>query len=148
MMHQPREVEAKERLMTFRVGGAWLAVRLGQLDRVALAEKLWGVPLAWSNHLGLFDDGQELVPVLRLPESNSASWQGLIAIVRMREERIGVAIEQAGRLYDAYSMESRNDTMPAALQGLPLTPGRNVDTEFWLLDTDLLWRDEPARVAG
>jgi chemotaxis signal transduction protein len=148
-MHQPREDAFQERLMTFRVAGAWLAVRLGQMDRVAVAEKLWSVPLAWSNHLGLFDDGQDLIPVVQLAGRPQGAQAPLMVILSIRGQRVGVAIERAGHLYDGYEMLQKTPaTLPAALLGLPLGAGRTSDADFWLLDTDLLWQDGPAPVAG
>jgi chemotaxis signal transduction protein len=139
----------RERLMTFCVAGTWLAVRLGQMDRIALAEKLWGVPLAWSNHLGLFDDGQDLIPVLDLVRMGSAPRQRLIAILRARDERIAVLIDEAGRLIEAASEAASNTPeLPLAFKGLPLSFGRVPNLDYWLLDADFLWQDEPARVAG
>src|SRR3954467_13579353 len=99
-MREPMQAESPGPVMTFWVAGEWIAVRIAQMDRVALGAKLWPVPLARRGYLGLMDNGQELIPVLQLAgvedERADGTGERLVVILHVRGEAVGVAIDRAG----------------------------------------------------
>jgi chemotaxis signal transduction protein len=135
-------------VMTFQVSGDWLAVRVEQVDRVAMAPRLWPVPMAHPQHIGLYDTGQELVPVLCLdgrptkPESEQ-----MLAILQVRGESVGLAIDRAGRVYDRYRFDDA--PAPATLRHAQPRRGVTADARFWVLDADRLFAfdEAPARTS-
>lgn len=133
--------------MTFRIAGEWVAVRIAQMDRVAVATKLWPVPWTVSGYLGLYDSGQELVPVLQLTSDAATSGSGerehLVAILQVRGEAVGVVIERAGRLCDNYDLQAADLPSPAALHRFQGRRAHTATESFWLVDTDQLWPYTP-----
>jgi len=128
-------------VMTFEAGGRWLAVRVDQVDRVAVAPRLWPVPLAARAHAGLFDAGSELVPVMHLDEDPAPeASEHLLALLHVRGSTVGLTINRAGRVYERWSTDDAVDTPP-------LVPGavaaRCADHRFWLVDADRLFADGP-----
>ncbi len=111
------------------------------MESVALAERLWPVPLAIREYVGLYDHGDQLVPVLRLNanESSSASAQQLLAILHVRGEPVGLAIDRAGQVLERYWMDDTMVAAPAMLSGLGARLARTGERTFWLIDTDELW---------
>src|SRR5687767_5134370 len=99
-------------VMTFLVGSDWLAVRVEQVDRVAVAPRLWPVPLAQPEHRGLFDAGQELVPVMALDQGEPKSGEQMLAILHVRGESVALAIDRAGRIYDRYRRHDARTAPP------------------------------------
>src|SRR5512133_3260565 len=97
-------IDSPSPVMTFEAGGRWLAVRVDQVDRVAVTSRLWPVPLASRYHAGLFDSGTELVPVMRLDDTPAPSaTEQLLALLHVRGASMGLSIERAGRVYDRWS---------------------------------------------
>ena len=133
-------------VMTFAMGGNWLAARVDQVDRVAVASRLWPVPLARPEHIGLFDSGQELVPVLRLTSQEATPTkpgdEQLVALLHVRGQTIGLAIERAGRVYSRYWIEERRPSKPKGLGALDALSAMSSDSRFWLIDTDRLFAFE------
>jgi chemotaxis signal transduction protein len=131
-------------VMTFEAGGRWLAVRVDQVDRVAVTSRLWPVPLASRYHAGLFDAGTELVPVMHLDDAPSASaTEHLLALLHVRGATMGLAIERAGRVYDRWSFEDARDAAPEVITAAGAVPAHSSDHHFWLVDADRLFADEP-----
>ena len=134
-------------VMTFRIAGEWVAVRVAQMDRVAVAAKLWPVPWTVPGYLGLFDSGQELVPVLQLtggaakPESGER--EHLVAILHVRGESVGVVIDRAGHLCEAYDLQAADLPSPAPLRPFGGRRAQSTTESFWLVDTDQLWPYTP-----
>jgi chemotaxis signal transduction protein len=131
-------------VMTFEVGGSWLAVRVEQVERVAIASRLWPVPLSRPEHMGLYDSGGELVPVLCLEGQPAASCEltateRMLAILHVRGEAVGVAIDRAGRVYDRYRIEETSAAAPAALAAAGAKRAVSNDLRFWLVDADRLF---------
>jgi hypothetical protein len=135
-MQEFGETDSPNPVMTFRVASTWLAVPIAQMDRVACAEQLWPVPLARPEHAGLmFDDG-ELVPVLRLgPHQANGE---LVAILHVRGESVGVAVEVAGRVHDSYRF-IEGERPPDWLRAAGPRRAQGPDSDFWLIDPDRLW---------
>lgn len=145
-------------VMTFLVGNEWLAVRVEQMERVALATRLWQVPLSWPGYLGLLDNGHELVLVLHLTandgendrENNGqngrvtvgAPAEQLVVILQVRGEAVGLAIGKAGRLCSTYELAEKPPTVPAVFAAVNPRFGYTLETRFWLIDTDRLWHKE------
>ena len=131
-------------VMTFQSNDVWLGVRVEQMDRVALAPKLWPVPLADPRHVGLLPHGDTLVPVFSLTPRKSASVsEYLVAVLVVRGEPVGLAIERAGRVYDRYRFLSAQDvTRPGALGTTDALPAQAAGLDFWFIDADLLWPNE------
>jgi chemotaxis signal transduction protein len=131
-------------VMTFQVASHWLAVRVEQVDRVAVAPRLWPVPLSQPDYLGLYDTGSELVPVVRLdPEHHESEREQMLAILHVRGESVGLAIDRPGRVYERY----RVDDAPAPEHLAPAEPKRGIaaDVRFWLLDADRLFTFDQAQ---
>jgi chemotaxis signal transduction protein len=130
-------------VMTFEAGGSWLAVRVDQVDRVAVASRLWPVPLARAEHAGLFDIGEELIPVLRLDNSQigatSDGVEQLVAVLRIRGQVVGLAIDRAGRVYERYRLEEKRTHAPFGLDAAGALPVVSSDDRFWLVDPDRLF---------
>jgi len=128
--------------MTFEAGGSWLAVKVEQVDRVAVAAHLWPVPFARPQHLGLLDGGQELIPVLGIDEDPPSVADGserLVAILHVRGESVGLAIDRAGRICDRYRIEDTRAVAPPALAAAGARPAASSDSRFWLVDADRLF---------
>lgn len=129
-------------VMTFEAGGRWLAVRVDQVDRVAVASRLWPVPLASRHHAGLFDSGSELVPVMQLDDDVAeGTAEHLLALLHVRGATVGLAIERAGRVYDRWSCEDARDTAPDIIAAAGAVPAHSSDHHFWLVDTDRLFAE-------
>lgn len=129
-------------VMTFEAGGSRLAVRVFQVDRVAVASRLWPVPLARPEHVGLFDNGQELVPVLQLntgAESPPCNGEQLVAILHVRGENVGLAIERVGRVHERYGLDDPRVTAPGELADAGAVAAISSDDRFWLVDADRLF---------
>ena len=133
-------------VMTFKVNGHWLAVCVTQVDRIATASHLWPIPFAISEHLGLYDTGQELVSVLKLdknPERDntlSCKLEQLLIILQVRGETVGMVIDKAGRVYDSYEFDdTHNVAPPPYLAGVATRRLRSFDNLFWLVDADGLF---------
>ena len=156
MAYRGEGTDSPSPVMTFEAGGNWLAVRVDQVDRVAVASRLWPVPLARPEHVGLFDSGQELVPVLTLdpsparPAAAPAAEQ-LVALLHVRGQTVGLAIERAGRVFDRYWPEGSPTRAPLGLDGAGAVAVTSSDASFWVVDADRLFdfdtseRDTPAR---
>ena len=132
-------------VMTFRVAGEWLAIPVEQVDRIAQTAALVPVPLSCLQHLGLMDDGGELIPVLRLegapsPEVRRGE-ERLVAILHVRGESVGLAIDAAGRVYHGFRAGSTDATPPPLLANVGAQSVFNSDGHCWLIDPDRLWQD-------
>ncbi len=125
--------------MTFQVAGTWLAVPVEQMDRIAFAERLWPVPLARPEHAGLMDDDGELIPVLRRGQGPAPAEPLLVAVLHVRDESAGVAVDAAGRVYD--DCRALPDTTAAPVAVTAVNPRRveSSGNAFWLIDPDRLW---------
>ena len=133
--------------MTFQSNNVWLGVRVDQMDRVALAPKLWPVPLADSRHVGLLSHGEGLIPVFSLTPTSAPdqppSQDQLVAVLVVRGEPVGLAIERAGRVYDRYRFTSTQDvSRPGALGEIDALPAHAAGLDFWFIDADLLWKED------
>ena len=135
--------------MTLQIGDEWLGVPVVQLDRVVLAVSLCPVPMALPEYLGLLDNGQELVPVMQLASDKSSGsrtanhGEQLVAILHVRGESVGLAIDRAGQLCTRYEVDEAVGEVPKLISGVP---ARRACTEaecFWLIDTDQLWQTTP-----
>ena len=146
MAYQGERTDSPSPVMTFEVRGNWLAARVDQIDRVALAAQLWPVPLARPEHVGLFDNGHDLVPVLRLGPSDQPlkppTEPQLVALMHVRGQTIGLAIERVGRVYARYRLEDGRLTAPDLLGAIGAQPARSSDFRFWLVDADRLFNFE------
>lgn len=131
-------------VMTFQAAGVWLAVRVDAIDRVVGASehpvRLWPVPMTCAGYAGLFDDGQQLVPVLDLVAEPNV--ECALAVVRVNGMPIGLRVERTGAVLDQYSVadgvEEVVNTPRLARASSPL-PGRAVisaEQSFWLLDLE------------
>jgi len=132
-------------VMTFRAAGEWLGVPVQKMDRIALASRLWPVPMTRPEYVGLLDDGGELVPVLRLEPGTLEVREQLVAILHVRGEPVGLAITAAGQVYDGHRIRLADDPPPARLKASGATAARTADRRFWLIDPDRLWPTSPAR---
>lgn len=130
-------------VMTFQVAGEWLAVRIDQLDRIALASRLWPVPMTRPDYVGLLDDGRELVPVLELGSESKPSTpaiEPMVAILRVRDQAVGLAIQRAGRVIHSYRIhDDAPASLPVALQQAEPRRASSADRQFWLINADQLW---------
>jgi chemotaxis signal transduction protein len=127
--------------MTLSVAGHWLAVPVEQMDRIAVATRVWPVPMAWPEHVGLFEDGGELVPVLRLSPSQAAlSVEQLVAVLHVRGEPVGLAVDAAGRVYDSFHLPPHAEDPPGELADLNARAANAGDRLIWLIDPDRLWQ--------
>ena len=137
--------DAPRPVMTFRVAGEWVAIPVEQVDRIAQAATLWPVPLGFPQHLGLLDDGGELIPVLRLDDdASTADTRGderLVAILHVRGESVGLAIDQAGRVYHGFRAGTSGAKPPLRLQAIGAQSVFNDDGPCWLINPDQLWSD-------
>lgn len=128
-------------VMTFRVAANWIGVRIDQMESVALAERLWPVPLVLREYVGLYDHGDQLIPVLRLNanESSSVLVEQMLAILHVRGEPVGLAIDRAGQVLERYWMDDAMVEAPAMFGGLDAKLARTSERSFWLINTDKLW---------
>jgi chemotaxis signal transduction protein len=144
-------IDSPRPVMTFRVAGEWVAIPVEQVDRIAQAATLWPVPLSFPQHLGLLDDGGELIPVLRLDDAASASEtrgdDRLVAILHVRGESVGLAIDQAGRVYHGFRAGAPSATPPPRLQAIGAQPVFSGDGSCWLVNPDRLWQDLETRAS-
>jgi chemotaxis signal transduction protein len=145
-MRESTQAASPGPVMTFVAAGEWIAVRVAQMDRVALGTRLWQVPLARQGYLGLMDNGQELIPVLQLSGANheraGGTGEHLVVILHVRGEAVGVAIERAGRLCERVELVSPPRSAPEGL-GAAVRHVRADGSDVWLLDTDHLWQEPP-----
>ena len=127
--------------MTFCVAGHWLAVPVEQMDRIAFAERLWPVPLARPEHRGLMDDGGELIPVLDLRANLDERHDSglLVAVLHVRGENVGLAVDSPGRVHDRFHLLPDGDEPPALFSDAAIRRADADDTCFWLIDPDKLW---------
>lgn len=143
MAYQGERADSPSPVMTFEVRGNWLAARVDQVDRVALADQLWPVPLARPEYAGLFDSGGDLIPVLRLGPADSPpkalTDQQLVALMHVRGQSVGLAVERVGRVYSRYWLEERQSTAPKELGAIDAQSAISSDFRFWLVDTDRLF---------
>ncbi len=146
MVYPGEMTDSPSPVMTFEVAGSWLAVRVEQVDKVAVASRLWPVPFAQPEHLGLLDSGQELIPVLTLELGSAARKreaaipkEQLVAILHVRGEPVGLAIDRAGRIYDRYRFEPARGKPPLALAVAEAEPASTADGRFWLVNADRLF---------
>ena len=126
--------------MTFQIAGHWLAVPVAQMDRIAFAERVWPVPLGRPEHLGLIHDADEIIPVLRLQQSNEKSSvppaPQLVAVLHVRGESVGLAVDSAGHVYDHYQLEEDQPDPPESLSSIFPKRVKGADRKFWLIDPD------------
>jgi chemotaxis signal transduction protein len=143
MAHTGEVTDSPSPVMTFDVGGSWLAVRVEQVDRVAVAPQLWPVPLARPEHVGLFDSGQELLPVLRLrttPETPTpTAGEQLVALLHVRGESVGLAIDRAGRVHDHWWLDETSTPPPGDLAAAGAAAAISSSFRFWLVNADRLF---------
>ena len=134
----------------FAVGAADASPQLGQLpadeyidqmDGVALAPELTPVPLSRPEHLGLFDRGTDLVPVLSLAPRQRPRRGGdqLLAILQVRGEPVGLAIERPGQVHAHYWLDEGPEA-PPLLERTGALHARGGGESFWLVDPDRLWQ--------
>ncbi len=131
-------------VMTLAVNGTELAVRIGQMDGVALAEKLAPVPLGQPEHLGIFDRGGELIPVMALTPRPERTGAQLVAVLHVRGEPVALAIDRPGRVHTHYWPEEGHEP-PAFLRDLGAVHARGGGESFWIVDPDRLWPDGSSR---
>ncbi|MBI5510044.1 MAG: chemotaxis protein CheW [Deltaproteobacteria bacterium] len=138
-------IDSPRPVMTFRVAGEWLAIPVEQVERIAQTATLWPVPMSVPQHLGLLDDGNTLVPVLRLDAHRSGRDHGaeeqLVAILHVRGEAVGLAIDAAGRVYHGFRSGPTGARAPGPLAAIGARPIYSSDGPCWLIDPDELWRD-------
>jgi len=132
-------------VMTFRIADEWVAVGIEQLESVELASQLWPVPMARSEYIGLHDNGDELVPILALDARAGHGGEQLFAVLQVRGESVGLAIQRAGQVHTGYTLEDAVTSPPALLASLAPRRARSGERSFWLIDTDKLW--SPTAVA-
>jgi chemotaxis signal transduction protein len=127
--------------MTFRVGGEWLAVRVEQMESVELVDRLWPVPLAIPEYAGLCQHADTLVPVLNLVPQVATTYEReqLVAVLHVRGEPVGLAIEKAGRVYEYYNVSEASDPVPNMLHNSQPKLATHQNKRFWLVDPDKLW---------
>ena len=131
--------------MTFEIAGQQIGVRIDQMDSVALADRLWPVPFTRDDYVGLLDHNDALIPVMRLGNTQTETTKQLVAILHVRGEPMGLAIDKAGRLCDNYWIENTDDSAPDALLETGAQLARTSESSFWLLDADHLWQtDKPS----
>lgn len=128
--------------MTFQAAGVWLAVHVADLDRVVGASeersrRLWPVPMTCQGYAGLFDDGQELVPVLDLVATRDHGVDCSLAVVRVNGSPLGLRVERTGKVVDDYRLET-TAAPPALTQPLPGCAAVTAEETFWLLDLERL----------
>ncbi len=129
-------------VMTFQVAGSWLGVPVEKMDRITSTERLWPVPLALPHHLGLMHDNGELLPVLTLATRlDMHTHSDLVAVVHVRGDSVGIAIDAAGRVYDDYRVHPGGSEAPLGLAIPEPKWTRTPNTEFWLFDPDRLWQN-------
>ncbi|HSI05186.1 MAG TPA: hypothetical protein VLC93_11945 [Myxococcota bacterium] len=129
-------------VMTFQAAGVWFAVHVADLDRVVgsseeRSRRLWPVPMTCQGYAGLFDDGQELVPVLDLVATNDHGMDCQLAVVRVNGASLGLRVERTGRVVDDYRLEEAVNP-PSLGQPLPGCAAVTADETFWLLDLERL----------
>ncbi|MCK5688645.1 hypothetical protein KAI87_05200 [Myxococcota bacterium] len=149
-------------VMTFGIGQHWVGVPVSRVIRVDTAPVLWPVPLAQPNHAGLYDNGKEIFPVMRLetPETPETPKKQLtptnpgdqlVAILRSRDQEIGLAFDNPGQIYhkytpctpsDAHSNTAETANMPKMLRGIGVQAQKAVDQLFWIIDTNQMWPDD------
>ena len=131
-------------VMTLQVADHWIAVRIDQMESVALAAHLWPVPLAQPGYVGLHDNGEQIVPVLALDEHTPASTlEQLVAILEVRGRTVGLAIQRAGRVHEHYWVDDAAAEIPPSLERLGAQLAHASEQSFWLIDTDNLWQPHP-----
>lgn len=148
--HSGEVSKAPGAVMTFCIAGNWLAVPVEQMDRIALANRIWAVPLSQREHIGLMDDAGELVPVMRLDSAVApeVGAEQLVAVLHVRGETVGLAVDTAGRVHDRFRLVPNKDEPPA---GLAAAGARCADSDgerFWLIDPDQLWQTAPDAAAS
>lgn len=126
-------------VMTFQAAGVWFAVHVDAIDRVVGAaeeRRLWPVPLSCAGYAGLFDDGQQLVPVLDLVAQPDVD--GALAVVRVNGMPMGLRIERTGAVVGDYRMDEAVNTPLSGLaaSALPGCAAVSADQSFWLLDLE------------
>jgi chemotaxis signal transduction protein len=127
-------------VMSFEADGARLAVRIDQVDGVVLASPLAPVPLTRPEHLGVFARGDELVPVLSL-EPRPARAEQMVAVLQVRGEPVGLAIDRPGRVHQHYRADE-GPAAPPALARANAVHARGGGESFWLVDPDRLWLND------
>lgn len=136
--------ESPRPVMTFRVAGEWLAIPVEQVDRVAQTAALCPVPLSFAQHLGLLDDGGELIPVLKLEGASGIEdrpgEERLVAILHVRGESVGLAIDAAGKVYHGFRAGLADAAPPRLFQSIGARSIFNGDGHCWLIDPDQLWQ--------
>ena len=144
MLAQGEVIESPRSVMTFRVAGEWVAIPLEQVARITAATKLCPVPLASPQHLGLLDDNTEVIPVLTIDEPaeprESHAGERLVAILHVRGEAVGLAVERAGRICNGYRSAPASVEPPPMLKTIGATSILSDDGQCWLIDPDNLWR--------
>ncbi len=144
MSYEGERIDSPKPVMTFAVGGYWLALKVEQVDRVAVAETLWPAPLARPEHAGFFDTGTELVPVFTLSrrddrDRSSLYRDQLVALLHVRGNNAGLAIERAGRMHEHYWFEDTTTNPPSGLETSGAVAAKSSDASFWLVDADRLF---------
>lgn len=124
--------------MTFQAAGVWFAVHVADLDRVVGASeersrRLWPVPMTCQGYAGLFDDGQELVPVLDLVATKDPCVDCQLAVVRVNGTALGLRVECTGRVIDEYEVDVAVNP-PTLNRTLPGRSLSSAGEKFWLLD--------------
>lgn len=146
MYHNGETVDPQKPVMTLQVAGNWLAVGIDQVDRIALASCLWPVPMTRPEYLGLLDTGEELVPVLQLGEyvdpSTEMLGESMIALLHVRGETVGLAIEKPGQVFDMYRLDATATKPPTCLVEVGARQASAADSQFWLIDADQLWKED------
>jgi chemotaxis signal transduction protein len=129
-------------VMTLRVAGEWIAVRVDRMESVALAPRLWPVPFSRREYAGLHDAGDQLVPVLTLGPDAGPNHDALLAILHVRGESVGLVIDRAGRVHERYWLDEPTGAgdVPDILAELGATRARTREQSFWLIDPDKLWQ--------
>lgn len=132
-------------VMTLSVAGHWIAVPVEQMDRIVVATRVWPLPLAWPEHLGVVEDGGELVPVLGLTPSQPQHIEDaelLVAVLHVRGEPVGLAVDAVGRVHDGFRLLAIAEDPPAVLAELGARAADAGDQRIWLVDPDRLWQRE------
>jgi chemotaxis signal transduction protein len=66
----------------------------------------------------------------------------LVAVLHVRGETIGLAVDAAGRVYDGYRLPPSSEEPPDELARLDARAVGAADKRIWLIDPDRLWQRE------
>lgn len=163
MVSLPHRQNALEPIMTFYVAKTHIAFPVSKLEKVLTVRELVPLPLAPPQHLGVFFEHRDLIPVLRIdpptPSKNACeSWPHLpyslrsILVLRIsvRSRPLAIAIDATGKTCHDYGLISKSKAKQLGLNDVPSscgTPHRAAVGAHlkpsWVLDPDRMFLDSP-----